>query len=111
MNFYDLPGYINDAKCATADKAYHATVEIMAEAQPLITAAEVRIKYLADSVRVWAESIKEYGLTEETIYDAGYLNSDNDELQRIFDILVEVNNFKKLIASNADYQKYMRQTV
>ena len=109
MNFYAIPSYINDAMCASEDKAYAELDAIMIEAQPLINAAVLRIEYLAERIRSCADGIKENGLSKEAIHDAGFLNDDNKELQKVIDILIEVNVFKKRLESDIEYQIWRRK--
>ena len=109
MSFYDLPSYINDGMCALEDKAYGEAAAIMEEAQSLVIVAEARIKHLADCIRLWAECIKENGLTDESEHEARYLNDDNKELQKILDILTEVNSFKTRLKNDVEYQNYRQK--
>ena len=109
MSFLDLPSYINDAMCALSDKEYYETNAIMTEAQPLINAAESRIKYLADCIKTWAGCIKENGLTDKTENYADFLNDDNKELQKVIDVLVEVNDFKLRLRDDTGYQNYQQK--
>ena len=108
MSFYDLPSYINDGMCALEDKAYGEAVAIMEEIQSLAIAAEARIKHLADCIGVWAECIKENGLTGNE-HETKYLDDDNKELQKIINILIEVNSFKMSLANDVGYQNYRQK--
>jgi len=108
MNICDLPSYINDAMCVFEDGAYYEVAAIMEEAQPLLNAAEARIKYLADCIRSWAECIKDNGLNESG-HEARFLNDDNKELQKIIGILNEANIFKMRLESDVGYQNYRQK--
>jgi len=108
MKFEELPDYINVALCALVDRKYFEVAEIMEEAQPLINAAEKRAIKLAGSIRTWAISVLESGITASMAY-VDYIADDGKELQEIADLLEEANIFKKRLENDNEYQEHLHK--
>ena len=108
MKFEELPSFINDALCALIDRKYFEVTEIMEEAQLLINAAEKRAVELAGSIRTWAVSVLENGVTA-CIAHVDYIADDGKELQEIAELLEEVNIFKKRLENDSEYQAHLHK--